>query len=140
MKNLENYKIESKRVLFRADLNVPVVDGIITDTSRIIAVKSSIKKLISKKNKIFLLAHFGRPNGEVVNRFSLSFILPSLKEIFNVDKIYFLKNLDEESIKTITEDMQGGDLCLVENIGPTSPKNIYMYIIIVVRLTIICIA
>ena len=95
---------------------MPVVDGIITDTSRIIAVKSSIKKLISKKNKIFLLAHFGRPNGEVVNKFSLSFILPSLKELFDVDKIYFLKNLDEESFKKRTEDMQRGDLCLVENI------------------------
>jgi len=116
MKNLENYKVESKRVLFRADFNVPLVDGKITDTSRIIAAKSSIKKLISNKNKIFLVAHFGRPKGEIINKFSLSFILPSLKEIFNVDKIYFLKNLDEESIKTITEDMQRGDLCLVENI------------------------
>jgi len=116
MKNLENYKIESKRVLFRADLNVPVVDDVITDTSRIIAVKSSIKKLISNKNKIFLLAHFGRPNGEVVEKFSLNFILPSLKELFDVDKIYFLKNLDEESFKKRTEDMQRGDLCLVENI------------------------
>jgi phosphoglycerate kinase len=47
MKNLENYKVESKRVLFRADFNVPLVDGKITDTSRIIAAKSSIKKLIS---------------------------------------------------------------------------------------------
>jgi phosphoglycerate kinase len=116
MKNLENYKIESKRVLFRADFNVPLVDGKITDTSRIIAIQSSIKKLISNKNKIFLVAHFGRPKGEIINKYSLSFILPSLKEIFNVDKIYFLKNLDEESIKTITEDMQRGDLCLVENI------------------------
>ena len=116
MKNLENYKIDSKRVLFRADFNVPLVDGKITDTSRIIAIQSSIKKLISNKNKIFLVAHFGRPKGEIINKYSLSFILPSLKEIFNVDKIYFLKNLDEESIKTITEDMQGGDLCLVENI------------------------
>jgi len=116
MKNLENYKIESKRVLFRADFNVPLVNGKITDTSRIIAAKSSIKKLISNKNKIFLVAHFGRPKGKIINKYSLSFILPSLKEIFNVDKIYFLKNLDEESIKTITEEMQRGDLCLVENI------------------------
>ena len=116
MKNLENYKIESKRVLFRADFNVPLVDGKITDTSRIIAIQSSIKKLISNKNKIFLVAHFGRPKGKIINKYSLSFILPSLKEIFNVDKIYFLKNLDEESIKTIIEDMQRGDLCLVENI------------------------
>ena len=40
MKNLENYKIENKKVLFRADLNVPVVNNIITDDSRILAIKS----------------------------------------------------------------------------------------------------
>ena len=116
MKNLKNYKIESKRILFRADLNVPVFDGVVTDISRIIAIKSSIEKLIINKNKIFLMAHFGRPKGEVVNKYSLSFILPSLKEIFNLDKIYFLINLDKDSIVKITEEMQNGDLCLIENI------------------------
>ncbi len=116
MKNLKNYKIESKRILFRADLNVPVFDGVVRDISRIIAIKSSIEKLIINKNKIFLMAHFGRPKGEVVNKYSLSFILPSLKEIFNLDKIYFLKKLDKDSIVKITEEMQNGDLCLIENI------------------------
>ena len=116
MKNLKNYKIESKRILFRADLNVPVFDGVVRDISRIIAIKSSIEKLIINKNKIFLMAHFGRPKGEVVNKYSLSFILPSLKEIFNLDKIYFLINLDKDSIVKITEEMQNGDLCLIENI------------------------
>ena len=103
MKNLENYKIENKRILFRADLNVPVLDGIITDSSRIYAIKSSIVKLISNKNKIFLIAHFGRPKGEFVNKYSLNFILKSLKEVFNLDKIYFLRNLDQESIKKISD-------------------------------------
>ena len=46
MKNLSNYKIIDKKVLFRADLNVPVLDGIITDQSRILAIKSSIENLI----------------------------------------------------------------------------------------------
>ena len=67
MKNLNNYAIENKRILFRADLNVPLVNGKITDTSRIVAIKSSIEKLIFNKNKIFIMAHFGRPNGKVVN-------------------------------------------------------------------------
>ena len=53
MKNLNNYKIENKKILFRADLNVPCVDGVITDTSRIKAIKSSIEKLISNKIKFF---------------------------------------------------------------------------------------
>ena len=55
MKNFKNHNIKNKKVLFRADLNVPVVDGIITDTSRIQAIKSSIEILISVyKNEIYL--------------------------------------------------------------------------------------
>ncbi len=94
MKNFNNYKIENKKILFRADLNVPVVDGIITDTSRIEAIKSSIKKLTSNKNKIFLMAHFGRPKGEMVEKYSLNFILTSLRETLNLDKVFFLDNFD----------------------------------------------
>ena len=89
MKNLNNYKIENKKILFRADLNVPVVDGVITDTSRIDAIKSSIKKLTSNKNKIFLMAHFGRPKGEVVDKYSLNFILTLLRETLNLDRVFF---------------------------------------------------
>jgi len=66
MKNLRNYEIVNKKVLFRADLNVPVLDKVITDSSRILAIKSSIKDLILNKNKIFIIAHFGRPKGEIL--------------------------------------------------------------------------
>ena len=55
MKNLKNYPIKNKKILFRADLNAPVIDGVITDTSRIKAIKSSIELLISNQNKIFLM-------------------------------------------------------------------------------------
>ena len=116
MKNLNNYSIENKKILFRADLNVPFVEGVITDTSRIKAIKSSIEKLISNKNKIFLMAHFGRPKGKIVNKYSLNFIIPSLKEIFDLDKVYFLQNLDHDSIAKKITEMQSGNLCLVENI------------------------
>tara|TARA_Y100001970_G_scaffold148729_1_gene182667 strand:- start:1446 stop:2642 length:1197 start_codon:yes stop_codon:yes gene_type:complete len=116
MKTLKNYSIENKKVLFRADLNVPVVDGVITDTSRITAVKSSIQKLISNKNKIFLIAHFGRPKGEAIKRYSLSFILTTLKEILNLNKVYFLENLDHDSIEKTANEMQNKSLCLIENI------------------------
>ena len=116
MKNLENYKIEQKKILFRADLNVPVVDGLITDASRIFAIKSSIKKLILKRNKIFIIAHYGRPKSKSNKKFSLNFILPVLKEIFEIDKIHFLANLDEDNIKQMFDKMKNGDVCLVENI------------------------
>ena len=79
MKNLKSYKIKNKKILFRADLNVPVVDGLIKDTARIKAIQSSIEILISNKNKIFLMTHFGLPKGEIIHKYSLNFILPSLK-------------------------------------------------------------
>ena len=116
MKNLSNYKINSKKVLFRADLNVPVLDGVIADSSRILAIKSSIENLIASKNKIFILAHFGRPNGNVIEKYSLKFILSSLAEILEVEKIHFLKTFQEENISKKINEMNVGEVCLVENI------------------------
>ena len=116
MKNLNNFNIKNKKILFRADLNVPVVDGLITDISRIEAIKSSIEILLSNKNKIFLLAHFGRPNGQIIEKYSLNFILPSLKEKLNLNKIFFLENFDQDSVKKMVNEMQDGNLCLIENI------------------------
>ena len=116
MKNLENYKIIKKKILFRADLNVPVVNNLITDTSRILTLKSSITKLISNKNKIFILAHFGRPKGKIIKKFSLRFICNSLERIFEVEKIHFLETLDEISINKKIDEVQNGEICLIENI------------------------
>ena len=116
MKNLENYKIKNKKVLFRADLNVPLVNNVITDESRILAVKSSIKKLISNKNKIFIVTHFGRPQGRVDERYSLKFILSLLIKIFEIDKIHFLEAIDNQLINKKINEMQDGEVCLLENI------------------------
>ncbi len=116
MKNLENYKILNKKVLFRADLNVPVVNGHITDISRIEAVKPSIQKLILRKNKIFIISHFGRPKGGINKKFSLEFIIPYLKKVLEIDKIHFLKNLNEKEIDIKNRNMKDGEVCLIENI------------------------
>ena len=125
MKNLNNYSINKKKVLFRADLNIPVIGGKITDNSRIIAIKPSIKKLLIRQNKIFILSHFGRPKGSIKNKYSLQFILPILKKEFDVSKVYFLKNLDEESISRKIKEMSFGEICLIENIRfyPEEEKN-----------------
>ena len=69
MKTINNYYIKEKNVLLRVDLNVPVVNGFITEKSRIISIKSSIHKLIKGKNKIFLLSHFGKPKGKYNKKF-----------------------------------------------------------------------
>ena len=71
MKNFNNYPIKNKKVLLRADLNVPIKNGIIIDKTRIQAIQQTINYLRKNNNKIFLLSHFGRPKGKFNKNFSL---------------------------------------------------------------------
>ena len=116
MKNLDNYNLIEKKVLFRADLNVPVVDGAITEKSRILSIKETIFRLKKNNNKIFILSHFGRPNGKLNKKYSLEFLLPTLEKEFSIKKIYFLNSFFNKDIKNMINKMEGGDICLFENI------------------------
>ncbi|MDC6447669.1 phosphoglycerate kinase [Alphaproteobacteria bacterium] len=116
MKNLTNYNIANKKVLFRADLNVPVFNGKITDNSRILAIKKSIQKLLENNNKIFIIAHLGRPKIETKKKYSLKFLSTEIKKIFEIDHEHFIESLDHKEISNKINEMKFGELCLVENI------------------------
>jgi phosphoglycerate kinase len=125
MKNLTNTNLKEKKILLRVDLNVPVVDGKIIDKSRIDTIRLTVKKLQEQQNKVFLISHFGRPKGKIKKEFSLKFICPTLKKALDLDKIFFLENLEEEEIRKISNKMSNSDVCLVENIRfyPEEEKN-----------------
>ena len=116
MKKLGNFKLNNKNVIFRADLNVPVVDGKVTDYSRIDSIIPSINLLKKNKNKVFIIAHFGRPKGKVNEKFSIKFLCNELKQKLKVSKIHFLKTFNNEDIKNKKIEMISGDICLFENI------------------------
>ena len=116
MKTIENAEIKNKCIIFRADLNVPVVNGKITDDSRIVSIIPSINKLIDKKNKIFILAHFGRPKGKVNKELSIEFLCEELRKRLKILKVHFLKTLNNEEIKNKQSEMNYGEVCLFENI------------------------
>jgi len=125
MKNLTNTSLKEKKILLRVDLNVPVVDGKIIDKSRIDIIRLTVKKLQEQQNKIFLISHFGRPKGKIKKEFSLKFICPTLKKALDLDKIFFLENLEEEEIRKISNKMSNSEVCLIENIRfyPEEEKN-----------------
>ena len=116
MKNLDNYNVERKNILLRVDLNVPVIDEIITEKSRIQTIKKTIKILQQQKNKIFLISHFGRPKGKKDKKYSLKFLCSILEFEFQVNKVEFLDNIDDFNIQNKMNNMQYGDICLFENI------------------------
>ena len=116
MKNLTNTSLKEKKILLRVDLNVPVVDGKIIDISRIDTIRLTVKKLQERQNKVFLISHFGRPKGKIKKEFSLKLICPTLKKALDLDKIFFLENLEEEEIRKICNKMSNSEVCLIENI------------------------
>ena len=84
-KTLKDFDLNGKTVLLRADLNVPVQEGKVTDTTRIDRLKPTIDYLTQANCKIIILSHFGRPKGEVNPEFSLEFLPPVLKQQWGVD-------------------------------------------------------
>src|SRR5436309_4490755 len=62
-RTLDDLDVTGKRVLLRADLNVPVKDGKVTDATRIERLAPTIEALLAKNAKIIVMSHFGRPKG-----------------------------------------------------------------------------
>ncbi len=63
LRTLDNLDVKNKRVLMRADFNVPLKDGEVTDDSRIRATLPTIKKLLEQNATLILMSHLGRPKG-----------------------------------------------------------------------------
>ncbi len=70
-RTLDDLDVKGKRVLVRADLNVPMADGKVTDTLRIMRQAPTIKELAEKGARVIVLSHFDRPKGKVVPSMSL---------------------------------------------------------------------
>ncbi len=106
--------IAGKRVLVRVDLNVPVKDGKVTDTTRIERVVPTIRELSEKGAKVILLAHFGRPKGEPVADMSLSLIAPAVEDILD-QRVHFAADCIGDKAAAAIAGMADGDILLLEN-------------------------
>jgi phosphoglycerate kinase len=80
-KTLDDLDLSGRRVLLRADLNVPVADGKVTDATRLERLVPSIREIIKVDGKAILLSHFGRPKGKVDKAFSLEAVVPALADV-----------------------------------------------------------
>jgi phosphoglycerate kinase len=96
MRNIKNEtNLNQKKVLLRLDLNVPLDNGKITDTTRIDKILPTINFLLKGGAKIIILSHVGRPNGKVVNELSLKPICENLKNKLNENIRLISKNIKE---------------------------------------------
>lgn len=117
-------ELQEKRVLVRADFNVPVDDeGNITDDTRIRAALPTINDLTSKGAKVILSSHFGRPKG-VTEKYRLTPVAKRLSELLGQDVIKPDDCIGDEVASAVAA-MQPGQVILLENVRfhPEEEKN-----------------
>src|ERR1700757_877295 len=78
---LDGVDVAGKRLLLRADLNVPMRDGKITDLTRLERLTPTIRELVGKGAKVIVCSHFDRPKGKRVPEMSLAPIAAALGEV-----------------------------------------------------------
>src|SRR5882757_2252396 len=79
-RTLDDLDVKGKRVLVRADLNVPVANGAVTDLTRIVRQAPTLKELAERGARVIVLSHFDRPKGKVVPSMSLKVLLAPLSD------------------------------------------------------------
>ncbi|MEP2641690.1 phosphoglycerate kinase [Roseobacter sp.] len=109
-KTLDDMELAGKRVLVRVDINVPVEDGRVTDSTRIDRIIPTIKDILAGGGVPILLAHFGRPKGQPVPDMSLRVTLPTLEAALG-QPVTFVERPDVEALKALP----AGSVVLIEN-------------------------
>src|SRR6202167_2555050 len=113
-RTLDDLDVKSKRVLVRADLNVPMADGKVTDTLRIVRQAPTIRELAEKGARVIVLSHFDRPKGKVVPAMSLKPIAPALSEAMG-RPVAFADDCIGETARSAVSKLGDGDVLLLEN-------------------------
>ncbi|MFH1837626.1 MAG: phosphoglycerate kinase [Candidatus Omnitrophota bacterium] len=115
-KTLQDVQVNGKRVLMRADFNVPLNESReVTDDSRIRAALPTIKYILDNGGKLILMSHLGRPKGEVKEDLRLDPVAAKLSALLEKD----VKKLDDcigEEVEKAVGEMKEGDVILLENL------------------------
>jgi phosphoglycerate kinase len=113
-RTLDDLDVTGKRVLVRADLNVPVADGKVTDDTRIVRQAPTIKELAQKGARVIVLSHFGRPKGKVVPSMSLKVLQAPLAQAVG-RAVAFAEDCIGPKAQAAVAALKDGDVLLLEN-------------------------
>jgi phosphoglycerate kinase len=111
---LEDMDLLGKRALIRVDINAPFRDGKVTDDTRLRGIIATVRDVIAAGGKPVLLAHFGRPKGQVVPDMSLRPLLAPLAEVLGVPVSFCPASIGPVAIDAIAA-LPAGEAILLEN-------------------------
>jgi phosphoglycerate kinase len=113
-RTLDDLDVKGKRVLVRADLNVPVADGRVTDATRIARQAPTLRELAEKGAKVIVLSHFDRPKGKVVPSMSLKVLVGPLSDAVG-RKVAFADDCVGPVAEAAVAALKEGEVLLLEN-------------------------
>jgi phosphoglycerate kinase len=106
--------VKGKRVLVRLDLNVPMKDGKVSDSTRIERQAPTVRELSGKGARVILLSHFDRPGGKRVPAMSLKPVAPALAEVLGLP-VQFAQDCIGAPAEEAAAKLTDGDVLLLEN-------------------------
>ncbi|HVX47738.1 MAG TPA: phosphoglycerate kinase [Candidatus Saccharimonadales bacterium] len=112
---IRDIDLKNKTVLLRADYNVPVKDGQITDDYRIKQSLPTLEYLLKHDVKLIICSHLGRPKGKVVPELSLFPVAKHLKKLLGRD-VEFVPDCVGERVEKAAANLQPGQVLLLENV------------------------
>jgi phosphoglycerate kinase len=124
-RTLDDMDLAGRRVLTRVDINVPVENGRVTDTTRIDKIVPTVEAILAAGGHPVLIAHFGRPKGAPDPAFSLRQVLPALQAALPDRRVIFAEDCIGPPAKQAVAAMGAGDVVLLENtrFHPGEEKN-----------------
>lgn len=126
MKTIDDLDVAGKRVLVRADLNVPLEDGRITDDGRVRASVPTMTKLADRGARVLVGAHLGRPKGTVAPEFSLQPVADRLGEVAG-RSVRFARDVVGDDARAAAGELRDGEIAVLENLrfepGETSKDD-----------------
>src|SRR6266851_4024784 len=124
-RTLDDLDVAGKRVLLRADLNVPMQDGKVSDATRIERLAPTIEELVAKRAKVVVMSHFGRPKGKPDAAFSLRPLVAPLSAALGGRAVAFAEDCVGPAAQRVVDALPEGGVALLENLRfhPEEEKN-----------------
>src|SRR5271165_4917288 len=115
-KNIAAVGVAGKRVLVRADLNVPMSGAEVTDATRIERPLPTLKDLTGRGAKVVILSHFGRPDGKAVPEFSLRPVAKKLASMMGGTPVVFAEDCVGRVAEETVAKLEPGQIAVLENV------------------------
>jgi phosphoglycerate kinase len=115
-RTLDGLDVKGKRVLLRADLNVPMKDGKVTDATRIERLAPTIAELAGRGARVVVMSHFGRPKGGPDPAFSLRPLVQPLSAALGGRKVAFAEDCVGAAAERVVGALADGEVALLENL------------------------